>query len=274
MGISPFHFLTFTYIVKDRNHTVYKGGRKMELTHRFFQLDTEWCVVHVPERPNGFGILILGDKNHFVDENTSFWMQNLGRFQTVEYLIRQGYTVFYSNLYGRNWGSPDALFLAKRLYLTVMKSEILNERIHILAEGMGALVALQLMDSITDNIRAAALVNPCIDLKAHIEHEKSYKFFYKSLLRELKKAYKIGDFEAKDTIHKLLPDMKYDSEPPVGIWQSTNSAAFRPELHTRKFEELREELKKPIFVSYHIAEKRYNFGQSVCQFYKRNQGEL
>lgn len=243
----------------------------MERTHRFFQLDTEWCVVHVPERPNGFGILILGDKNHFVDENTSFWMQNLGRYQMVDYLIRQGYTVFYSNLYGRNWGSPDALFLAKRLYLTIMKSEILNERVHILAEGMGALVALQLMDLITDQVRAVALVNPCLDLKAHIEHEKSYKFFYKSLLKELAEAYKIDDIKGKNTTFEFLPELRYDIEPPVGIWQTTNSAAFRSEFHTRKFEELRKKANKPIVVSYHLAEKRYNVSQSISQFYEKYQ---
>ena len=158
-------------------HTLYgttsKLRRKSYDTSTLFSLDTQWNVVHVPERPNGFGVLVLGDKDHFVESSTSLWIQHGGRSQLLQCLQDEGYTVFYSNLYGRHWGSPEAYHLAKQLYHLVMKQEILNKRIHILAEGMGALLALQLMENDGNTfIRSAGLLNPCIDLHTHAEHEK------------------------------------------------------------------------------------------------------
>ena len=34
----------------------------MTITERFFQIETEWNVIHLPFKPNGFGILIIGDR--------------------------------------------------------------------------------------------------------------------------------------------------------------------------------------------------------------------
>ena len=246
----------------------------MELMQRFFQLDTEWCVVHVPERPNGFGIIVLGDKNHFVDEDTSFLIQNQGRLYMLNELISQGYTVFYSNLYGRHWGSKSAVLLAKRLYHYIMKSEILNDRIHILAEGMGALVGLQLADTLDEHIRTIALINPCINLQAHIEHEKDYKFFYKQLLKELAKAYKIDEKSLIQEITGSLPNLNFNIDIPIAIWQTTDRKSFNPEFHTRMVEEQRKKVGKPIFISYLVAEKKYRMAGSICRFFKQHEEEL
>ncbi|MBE4909351.1 hypothetical protein IMZ08_14970 [Bacillus luteolus] len=246
----------------------------MELMQRFFQLDTEWCVVHVPERPNGFGIIVLGDKNHFVEEDSSFLIQNQGRLQMLNELIGQGYTVFYSNLYGRHWGSKSAVMLVKRLYHYIMKSEILNNRIHILAEGMGALVGLQIADTMCEHVRSVALINPCIDLKAHIDHEKEYKFFYKQLKKELARAYKINEKQVIDEIMKEQQTINFDTEIPLAIWQTTDRKSFDPEFHTRMLEERRKELGKPIFISYLVTEKKYRMTGAICRFFKQQEEEL
>jgi len=157
----------------------------MSHIQRFFQLGNQWCVVHVPERPNGFGVLILGDQNHFVDEESSFWIQNNGRSIIINSFLDEGYTLFYSNLYGRHWGCPEAVSLTKRLNHVILKKEILNHRIHILAEGMGALVALQLMEGMGDNLRGVAMMNPCIDLRKHLIQEKEHNSFTNELLERL-----------------------------------------------------------------------------------------
>ena len=68
-----------------------------------------------------------------------------GKNLQIQSLLKEGYTVFYSNLYGKNWGSEKAVKLAKRLYEHIIRSEIMNDKIHIIAEGMGALVALKLL---------------------------------------------------------------------------------------------------------------------------------
>ena len=243
----------------------------MEFNYRLFQLDTEWNVLHMPDRPNGFGVLVLGEKNHFVDENSSFWIQNAGRLQMISGLKRAGYTIFYSNLYGRNWGSPKAVTLAKRLYHIVMKSEILNERIHILAEGMGALVALQLMEEMTEKIRSVAMIDPCVDLKAHLKHEKEHKFFYKLLKKELIAAYSLNDSEVENVIiaQKRIDELR--STLPVKIWQTTDRPTYPPQLHSRKYEELRDAKNSPISLTLHLAEKRYSFSSSISNFYRQNE---
>ncbi|MEK1831510.1 hypothetical protein AAAC51_29320 [Priestia megaterium] len=46
----------------------------------------------------------MGDKDHFVESSTSLWIQHGGRSQLLQCLQDEGYTVFYSNLYGRHWG--------------------------------------------------------------------------------------------------------------------------------------------------------------------------
>ncbi|MBR8646232.1 hypothetical protein KEH51_27745 [[Brevibacterium] frigoritolerans] len=98
----------------------------------------------------------------------------------MEYLKEYGYTLFSSNFHGANWGSPKALDLSLNLYILFMKKEIVNQRVHILAEGTGALLALKLMNELGNKIRSVVLIDPVFSLKAQLEKEKENKFFYKS----------------------------------------------------------------------------------------------
>ena len=245
----------------------------MEDNHRFFQMGGQWNAVHVPEKPNGFGVLIIGDANHFVDDHNSLWLQHIGRKRILEEILGAGYTVFYSNLYGMHWGSTKSVLLARQLYHIIQKQEILNDRIHILAEGMGALTALQLSKLMEEQIRSIAFINPCVDLNAHMEHEKDRKFFYKKLQRELAMAYDLSvndingypDFPA---IEQLLVPM------PVKIWQTTTNVSYAPHLHCKRYEELRQKNGFPIAVTYHLVEKRYAYGSSICQFFRKNEHQL
>ncbi|WP_044748691.1 alpha/beta hydrolase [Bacillus alveayuensis] len=239
----------------------------MTIKERFFQLDEQWCTIHLPERPNGFAILIIGDTNHFVNEKTSFWMQHAGRSQLIEELRRYGYTIFYSNLYGRHWGSPKAVRLAKQLIYYVLKSEILNNRIYLLAEGMGALVALRLIDALPNRIRAVAMLSPCLDLQAQVTYEQENKFFYKRMIKEIASAYEVDD-ENVSTILWSLPTKKECI--PVKIWQMSGVTHYPSSLHCRKYEELRKTWNCPIAVIYHLPEKRYGFSQAIHKFFQEN----
>ncbi|TYR79525.1 alpha/beta hydrolase [Priestia megaterium] len=241
---------------------------------RFFSLDTQWNVVHVPERPNGFGVLVLGDKDHFVESSTSLWIQHGGRAQLLQYLQEEGYTVFYSNLYGRHWGCPKANRLAKQLYHLTMKQEILNKRIHILAEGMGALLAIQLMEGGESFIRSVALLNPCIDLHTHVEHEKNHKFFYKQFMRDMTQAYEIDRKQVRNIISNYLKIEQLKATLPVKIWTSANEATHYPLLHSKRYEQHREQLQSPISLSLYLMEKRYLFERSLSQFYKQHEKVL
>jgi hypothetical protein len=238
---------------------------------QFFKLDTEWSALHLPKRPNGFAVLIIGDKTNFVDESSSFWIQNYARSQILEYLKDEGYTVFYSNLYGANWGNPASVKLAKQLYHIVMKREILNTRIHILAEGMGALTAMQLSKRMQGEIRSMAFLNPCIDLVAHIENERKNKFFYKKLIKEVAKAYHLEEREVEFKIKDLAPkDNLVIPGIPIKIWHNTNERTYTPEIHSKKYQSGNE----MVTLSYHISENTYAFSRSIGSFYKENEKEL
>lgn len=238
---------------------------------QFFKLDTEWSALHLPKRPNGFAVLIIGDKTNFVEESSSFWIQNYARSQILEYLKDEGYTVFYSNLYGANWGNPASVKLAKQLYHIVMKREILNTRIHILAEGMGALTAMQLSKRMQGEIRSMAFLNPCIDLVAHIENERKNKFFYKKLIKEVAKAYHLEEREVEFKIKDIAPkDNLVIPGIPIKIWHNTNERTYTPEIHSKKYQSGNE----MVTLSYHISENTYAFSRSIGSFYKENEKEL
>ncbi|KGM45922.1 hydrolase [Neobacillus niacini] len=131
----------------------------------------------------------------------------------INQLKESGYTIFSSNLYGRNWGSDHSVELAQRLYQQVIRSEILNNKVHLIAEGMGALVAVRLMEKMQGKLRSVVLLNPILSLKKHIELEKEHKFFYKKLMRELTAAYKTD----QDTLEQELQDMEDEVQLNMGI---------------------------------------------------------
>ena len=187
------------------------------MENRNFQMDTQWNIIHYPEKPTGFGILIIGDERHFVDESKCFWTQNEGKLAIINQLRESGYTIFSSNLYGRNWGSDQAVDLAQRLYQQVIRSEILNNKVHLVAEGMGALVAVKLMEKMKGQLRSIVLLNPILSLKKHIELEKEHKFFYKKLMRELTAAHKMDQITLEQKLGNMDDEVKIDMGVPIKI---------------------------------------------------------
>lgn len=240
---------------------------------RNFQLDTEWNIIHYPERPQGFGILIIGDERHFVDEHTSYWLQNEGKCTLLKSLQDSGYTLFYSNLYGRNWGSGKAVKLARRLYDHMIRSEILNTKIHIIAEGMGALAALKLLKEVEDSIRSVVLINPILSLQQHLELEKDRKFFYKKLVRELSVAY---EYDVERIIEELA---QVDAPPPSSnsnipmkvIHILTDSRAYKQSYLLNQLSVKWEEEKVPISVCYMVPEKRLQMDNQIIHFLKSHE---
>jgi pimeloyl-ACP methyl ester carboxylesterase len=238
----------------------------MTIQQRFFQLDDQWCIIHLPERPNGFAVFIIGDTNHFVNEHTSFWIEHKGRHHLLCELLEYGYTIFYSHLYGRHWGSPKAVRLAKQLIYYVLKSEILNNRIYILAEGMGALVALQLLETMPKQIRAIVMLSPCLDLRAQLEYEKENKFFYKRMAREIALAYDIDEANAEKAVPSLL---LVPHQVPIKIWQLSGITPYPSSLHCRKYEQWMRTTNHNVHVIYYLPEKRYQFGKAIDQFFQQ-----
>ncbi|NMD70803.1 hydrolase [Bacillus sp. DNRA2] len=245
------------------------------MENRNFQLDTEWSIVHYPYQPNGFGILIIGDERSFVEKDLNFWTQNEGRLTLINHFKEKGYTAFYSNLYGKHWGSNKATKLAKQLYYYVIRREILNEKIHIFAEGMGALVALRLLEELKGKIRSIVLVNPIYSLKSQLEHEKEHKFFYKKLTREIAAAYEIDPKQVEAMIEGMEEIDSLSTSAPMKIIHLLNgSRAYKQSALTNLLMAKLNQDGAVISVSYLLPEKMTQLKQYTCDFYKSFETEL
>ncbi|MGF2615342.1 hydrolase [Rossellomorea vietnamensis] len=199
------------------------------MSHRIFTIDNEHCIVHYPDRPNGFAVLLIGDINHYVDEKSSFWLQQETRKSIISELTGKGYIVFYSNLYGANWGSDQAVSLTQRVYHYIKRREIINEEIHVLVEGMGGLFVEKLLHSMEHQIRSVVMLTPCISLYEHFSQEKEQKFFYKKLMKELAAAYNLEERQCEDLVNNRLKAGEHlrKSEKPLYTIQSINASRYK-----------------------------------------------
>ncbi|KAB2337197.1 hydrolase [Cytobacillus depressus] len=240
---------------------------------RNFQLDTEWNMIHYPHKPSGFGILIIGDDRHFVNEQKSFWTQNEGKAILLTKLKDEGYTIFYSNLYGKNWGSARAVRMARSLYEHIIRTEIINGKIHIIAEGMGALAALNLIEEMgTELIRTCIFINPIFSLKDHLEMEKEHKFFYNNLLKELAEAYNIDIMQVEHEVRKRKEYFKDSLKIPMKIiYIMTDRRSYNraKQLKNRTVKWLEEETQTSI--CYLLPEKRQGMELQIVDFMKKNE---
>ncbi|WP_408010695.1 alpha/beta hydrolase [Pseudalkalibacillus sp. A8] len=243
-------------------------------THRFFKMNDQHGIIHLPERPNGFAISIIGDTNHFVSDHTSSWIHHPERRKFIEELCLHGYTVYYSNLYGRHWGNERSVELLHRLYHTIIKQEILNFKIHVFAEGMGALSALKWMHRHEGIIRSAAFMNPCFSLKTHGEAVMEQKLFYKQFRREISKAYELSEDEATMLLVKDKGMYEYPSTLPVKIWHNMQGTPYSFIKHSRAYEKFREEIGAPISLTLQLPGGKYDLVQKVKIFYQQNETEL
>lgn len=237
------------------------------MKQRFFQLDTEWNVIHYPEKPNGFGILVLGDEGHFVKNQNSFWLQHIGRNIWLKDFKKAGYTVFCSNLYGNHWGSEKAKDLGENLYHHVSRHEILNPKIHIIAEGMGALLIPALVKKLKGKIRSIAIINPYFSIKEKVEEEVNHIFFYKKFLHEIEK--QNPDYDKQMT---ELTQEQWVFPEPLKIFFVMEGK--RMILSKKKIEELigyRNEMRYPTSVRYILPERRTNIAKLLIKMFQEHE---
>ncbi|WP_335870000.1 hydrolase [Bacillus sp. 2205SS5-2] len=246
------------------------------MRQRKFQLEKEWCIVHYPEKPNGFAVMILGDCHHYVDEESSFWSQHETRKNIIKELTVRGYLVCYTNLYGCHWGNDKAVNLAKMLYHHVIRTEIINERFHILADGMGGLVVEKLLPLLRDRIRSVVLYSPCLSIPVHLDFEKEQKFFYKKVLKELALAYNqsvvdcVGFFKNKNEV--LCCET---IDVPICIIQWVGSNRYVSQFHLIKDLYLqRMKQHKTVDLHYLLPEKSQTVSSKIIAFYEKQESIL
>ena len=147
------------------------------MNYRIFKLNNEYCIIHYPNQPNGFGVLIIGDDDQYVGENNSNWLDNYNRLNILQSFIDEGYTIFYTNFGSKQMGNAKSVEQVHDLYEHIKRTEILNEKIHIIAEGIGALIAVDFLENKADFIRSIVFINPVFSLTWLLEILKISHFY-------------------------------------------------------------------------------------------------
>ncbi|WP_088103546.1 alpha/beta hydrolase [Halalkalibacter urbisdiaboli] len=240
---------------------------------RYVCIDKQWSVTYLPERPNGFAILLLNDHEQPVEERTSIWEQHPERRMFLLSLLEKGYTVLTSNLFGRHWGNEKACRLAELLYYYLQKREILNKRVHLVAEGTGALVAFDLLKRRAEIIRSSFFINPCIYPQAYYYQEKQNKLFYKRFLKELEEAYQVKENELNSNWFDQMFAYEFRADsPPIRIMHDMHDKQFPFETHSKSFEQKYKGKAPLIQLSLYGRGKTFStFIQPACSFFEKNE---
>ncbi|WP_070119775.1 hypothetical protein [Bacillus marinisedimentorum] len=237
----------------------------------YFQMENQYNAVHFPERPNGFAVLVIGDANHYVEKGASLWTQHFARRYWIEEFVKEGYIVFYSNLFGPNWGSPKSVEYLHSLWQLLLRKYILNNRLHVAADGMGALSALKLMKKYPRMVRSAVFIDPCLDLKHHFHKEKSNRLFFHRMLHDLSAAYEVKSEHVEENVIAAYRMEDYVTNHPVRIWHATDLHIYDITGNSRQFEKLREESGNPIKLTLYVQEKKYTCASDIKPFFKENE---
>lgn len=185
-----------------QKHIIMVKIEGLRMNYRIFTLNNELCIIHYPYKPNGFGVLINGGKEQYVEQNKSNWLDNYNRRNILEALMAEGYTVFYSNFGKEHMGNERSIEQVKDLYEYVKRTEILNEKIHIIAEGTGALIASNLLENKAGMIRSIVFINPIFSLNWLLDLLKNQPFMYKRALKVIADAYSIHEDQCEKLIKK------------------------------------------------------------------------
>ncbi|BAB06611.1 alpha/beta hydrolase [Halalkalibacterium halodurans] len=242
---------------------------------RTFQLEDQWCVIYLPARPNGFACMLFGDITHYVEQETCSWRQHPEREQFIRGLLHHGYTVITSNFFGRHWGSEQATKLALRLYHLSIKREILNPSIHLIGEGMGALLAMNVMEEMPDRIRSGFFINPCLDLVSYYDQEKANKLFYKRFLIEMAAAHEVSTEDVEPFIYQYFNNRYTNLETPMHIFHEMNERRYPVQSHSKPFQLKAERENRPVTLTLRMAQKSFSsLIDPAYQFFRKHEKKL
>ncbi|KMK74773.1 alpha/beta hydrolase [Alkalihalobacillus pseudalcaliphilus] len=244
-------------------------------TH-YFHMEEQANVVYLPQRPNGFAIILLSDNDRTVEKNSSIWERHPERHSFLLSLLEEGYTVIASQLFGKHWGSERACEYMEQLHHYLVKKQILNEKFHFFAEGAGALVVLKLLEKRPQLIRSAFLLNPCIYLERIFQEEKQSKLFFKRFIQELSAAHGVEENDVtKEYCQAFIQFEHWVDCAPIHIYHMMADKRFKVASHSRPFEQ--EFVKKNLPVSlslYGLGKSFSSFKQPVRSFFKKNEKKL
>ncbi|MCK0472657.1 alpha/beta hydrolase [Halalkalibacter sp. APA_J-10(15)] len=243
---------------------------------RYQQIAQKWGVTYLPERPNGFAVFLLGDNGIITREDDSDWEIHPEKSLFLTGLLQRGYTVVVPPLHPSHWGSEEDFRIVLHMYHQVLKQEILNSRIHLLAEGTGALLALRWIAEEKEWLRSCYLINPCLDLQAFYRQEQENKWFFKRLEKELAEVYQEDKRRiTNDWIKLIAPSYTFDDVPPLSIHCDINEKRFPLHIHSRPFLQKLAELNTYVNLRIHGNEQSfYRTAQAAYPFFKKYEVKL
>ena len=147
--------------------------------------------------------------------------------------------------------------------------EILNEKVHIIAEGMGAIVALKLLQDMNASIRSIILINPILSLKYHLELEKDRKFFYKRLIKELEFSHEMKFQELLEKIQDSGEYICLNSAVPIKIIHVlSDNRSYKQSQFLKELSVKWDKAKRPFSICYMVPEKKQQLPKQMIQFFK------
>lgn len=243
---------------------------------RYQQIGQEWSVIYLPERPNGFAVFLLSDNGVMTRESDSDWEVHPEKELFVNGLLQRGYTIVVPPLQTTHWGSEDDFRMVLHMYHRVLKQEILNKCVHVLAEGTGALLALRWIATNGEQIRSCYFINPCFNLPAYFRQEQENKWFFKRFVKEIAKVYDEDEnIVTEKYIQMISPPTIFKHVPPLSIHCDMNEKRFPLHVHSRPFLQKLAELDTYVNLRIHGNEKSFNhIAQAAYPFFKKHEAKL
>lgn len=248
----------------------------MSVDETFFKIENQWNLLFFPRQPNGFAVFIIGDHSKSVEESSSIWHQHPERFLFIQALIKEGYTIFTSQLFGRHWGSKRAVDYSEQLYHLVYKRALLNKKIHLIAEGSGALVSQSLIKRRPELIRSVLYINPCLDLLAFAKQEEHNKLYYKRFIREFAQAHSMEEDAAALSLSIDQNEFNRTNQyPPIHIIHDVLHKRFPFDQHSRPFTLVAQDKEMQVTLSLHGGGKTFSsYIDPACRFFKKHETNL
>ncbi|MDQ0207929.1 alpha/beta fold hydrolase [Alkalicoccobacillus murimartini] len=205
---------------------------------RYFKWKGRWSVKFLPEKPNGFAVYLLSGQDRTVEDSSSIWETHPEKKIVLEHLLNNGYTVFTSDLHPHHWGNEAACAHSEQLIHFLLKSEIINKRIHVFAEGWGAVLAIKLLARKHVNIRSMLFFNPCIYLESYYDLEKQNRLYYKKIKNELSTAYGTKPERInRQWVRQISQPPLKEMWPPLFLIHRVNERHYPLPAHSRKLEQ-------------------------------------
>lgn len=239
-------------------------------------MNGKWNVKYLPEKPNGFGVYLLNGQNYAVEKSSSIWNTHPEKQVFLERLLEHGYTVLTSELAPNHWGNEAACMDSEQLIHLLLKTEIVNKRIHLFAEGWGAIAAIKLLRRKRFDIRSMLFFNPCIYLEAYYEQEKQNRLYYKKMTHELSAAYGVKPERMNVQWVRQLSGLSLQHEwSPLLLIHRVDEKRYPFPVHSRRLEQELLQKKQPVQLRLFSSARPFHaIAEPALDFFQKHERNL